>query len=291
MRNCLSIVKRSSFLMLLLTGCASQIMLHPKTARQDAIEHPVDPLRNGDRPEVITVTNQYGRRLTGWVFASPTNHGVVLVGDGNATGLVHTYDYNRFLLHRGFNVVVLSYQGFDANEGRASLDSLPGDVAAFYSFCQQRFPGEPIALVAESMSTAPFFGFASHHSEIAGLVLEGMVDPKTVALSKVNEWWLFYPFYPSSFVVASLIGASVPRELSVQRALKRHPAIPALFIHHPNDRVTPYGNAHRIFEQYPGPKELIILHTEHSLVNHMTANSDPAVCGKITGFLKEKLSR
>jgi hypothetical protein len=139
MRNCLSIVKRSSFLMLLLTGCASQIMLHPKTARQDAIEHPVDPLRNGDRPEVITVTNQYGRRLTGWVFASPTNHGVVLVGDGNATGLVHTYDYNRFLLHRGFNVVVLSYQGFDANEGRASLDSLPGMWPHFIVFASSGF--------------------------------------------------------------------------------------------------------------------------------------------------------
>jgi fermentation-respiration switch protein FrsA (DUF1100 family) len=291
MKNFGLTIKRSSFLILLLTGCASQIMLHPKTARQDAIEHPVDPLRNGDQPEVITVTNKFGHRLTGWVFASPTNHGVVLAGDGNATGIAHTYDYNRFLLHRGFNVVVLSYQGYDDNEGRANLDSLSGDVGAFYHFCQTRFAGEPIALVAESMSTAPFLCFASRHPEIAGMVLEGMVDPKRVALSKVNEWWLFYPFYPSSFVVASLIGASVPADLSVQQALKPRPAIPALFIHHPKDRVTPYGDARRIFEKYTGPKELILLRTEQLFVNHMTANSDSSVCGKIIGFLKENLGR
>src|SRR5437588_6808325 len=98
--------------LLLLNGCATQVLLHPDTARTAAANRPVIPGSYGDHPEFITVTNQNGCRLTGWVFFSPTNHGVILVGDGNATGIAHTYEYNRYIMNKGFNGLVLSYQGF-----------------------------------------------------------------------------------------------------------------------------------------------------------------------------------
>src|SRR5260221_7219144 len=151
--------------LLFLNGCATKVLLHPDTARKAAAQRPVHPGSFGDHPEFITVTNQNGCRLTGWGFFSPTNHGVILVGDGNATGIAQTYEYNRYLMNNGFNVLVLSYQGFDANGGKADMKSLYGDVETFYSFCRERFPGQPIALMAESISTAPFFCFASNHPE------------------------------------------------------------------------------------------------------------------------------
>src|SRR5437867_1337874 len=157
---------------LLLTGCATQIFLHPDIARRAFADRPVDPTAYHHRPEIITVTSATGHRLTGWLFSSETNRGIVLVGDGNATGMAHTYEYNRFLLNQGFNVLILSYQGFDTNDGPADTKSLVGDVETFYQYCRARFRGQPIALEAESISTAPFFVCASHHPEISAVIFE-----------------------------------------------------------------------------------------------------------------------
>src|SRR5258706_750604 len=272
--------------LLILNGCATQALLHPDTARKAAAKRTVGPGAYGDHPEFITVTNQNGCRLTGWGFFSPTNRGVVLVGDGNATGIAQTYEYNRYLMNKGFNVLVLSYQGFDANEGKANIKSLYGDVETFYSFCRERFPGQPIALMAESISTAPFFCFASNHPELAALVVEAMVDPKSVAFAKLNDWWLFYPFYPLTIGAAWLISAGVPDNLDVQRALQIPSNVPALFIHHPGDKITPYRIARRIFDKYQGPKQWVTLEKKHSWERHMTAGYDLEIQAEIVHFLR-----
>ena len=275
--------------LLLLNGCATQVLLHPDTARKAAAQRPVIPGSYGDHPEFITITNQNGCRLTGWGLFSPTNHGVILVGDGNATGIAQTYEYNRYLVNQGFNVLVLSYQGFDANEGKADIKSLYGDVEAFYSFCRQRFPGQPIALMAESISTAPFFCLACHHPELAAIVVEAMVDPKSAVFAKLNDWWLFYPFYPLTIGAVCLITAGVPDNLNVQKALQIPSNVPALFIHHPEDKITPYRIARRIFNRYHGPKEWITLEKKHSWERHMTASYDAEIKEEVVRFLKRRL--
>jgi pimeloyl-ACP methyl ester carboxylesterase len=270
----------------LLTGCASTILLHPQIARNAFAHRPTDPVQNGDSPEVVIVINASGHKLFGWAFASPTNHGVVLVGDGNASGIAHTYDYNRHLLHRGFNVVFLSYQGFDANEGKADVHSLFGDVQAFYRACRERFPGQPIALLGESLSAGVFFCFASRHREITCMVLEGAVDLKRVAFTHLYESWLLYPFFPITFPAAVIISAGVPADLNAQNALAREPAVPALFIHHSGDPITPYSDACRIFEGYDGPKEFIVPRIDPARGFHMTGNFDSAVRSRVIRFLQ-----
>ena len=275
---------------LVITGCANQVLLHPDTAREAAAARPVHPSYYGDPPELVTVTNRNNCRLSGWAFFSPTNHGVILVGDGNATGLAQTYDYNRYLVKKGFNIVVLSYQGFDTNEGKADLHSLYTDVESFYELCRQRCPGQPIALMAESISTAPFFCFASHHPEIAAVVLEAMVDPKKVAFAKLNDWWLFYPFYPVTIGAACAISAQVPDDLDTDKALALTGSVPALFIHHPADKLTPYRIAWRIYESYHGHKKWVTLQKDHSWEKHMTASYDQEVNEQVLGFLQESMN-
>jgi len=273
----------------LFTGCATQVLLHPETARRAFAERPVDPATYHHHPEIITVTNACGHRLTGWLFASETNQGVILVGDGNATGMAHTYEYNRFLLDQGFNVLILSYQGFDTNQGNADIKSVVSDVETFYQWCKSRFPGQRIALLAESISTAPFFVCASRHPEISGIVLEALVNPKTVALATANDWWWLYPIYPITVFNTVLISASVPDDLDLRVALKRQPHIPALFIHHPKDRITPYRTARQIYERYQGPKEWISLASQGNSACHMIGCVDPAITGQILAFLRDHL--
>ena len=237
------------------------------------------------------VTNKSGCALIGWCFSAPTNRGVVLVGDGNATPISHTYDYNRFLIERGFSVVILSYQGFDANEGEVALDSLIGDVEAFYDFCTRKFPRQPIAFVAESLSTAPFFSFASRHPEISGLVLEAMVDLKTVAVSKAIDWWPLYPIFLITVPTVTAVYVLVPDELSMEEALERNPQMPALFIHHPEDRVTPYRVARKVYEKYGGPKQFIVLETDRTGEFHVTGAYEADVQEKVISFVQQVLHR
>jgi hypothetical protein len=272
-----------------LSGCATQIFLHPETARRAFVARPVDPATYHDRPEIITVTNATGHRLTGWLFTSETNRGIVLVGDGNATGMAHTYEYNRFLLNQGFNVLILSYQGFDTNDGPANIKSLVSDVESFYQYCRVRFQGQRIALVAESISTAPFFVCASRHPEISAVVLEALVNPRTVAYSQANDIWWIYPIYPTTLLNTFLITCSVPKELDLRTALKRHPQIPALFIHHPRDRITPYRTARKIYQQYEGPKEWLELDYNGNNARHMIASGDEHVTRSILAFLRSRL--
>ena len=180
---------------------------------------------------------------------------------------------------------ILSYQGFDSNDGPADIKSLVDDVETFYQYCRARFAGEPIALVAESISTAPFFVCASHHPEISAVVFEALVNPRTIAYAKANDMWWIYPLYPTTLLNTFLITSAVPPELDLRTALKRHPRIPALFIHHPRDRITPCRTARQIYEQYEGPKEWLLLPYEGNSARHMIATVDPKVTGRILGFL------
>jgi pimeloyl-ACP methyl ester carboxylesterase len=272
-----------------MSGCATRLLLHPDTARKAAAQRPVAPETFGDHPEIVTVTNQNNCRLTGWAFFSPTNHGVIVVGDGNATGIAQTYEYNRYLMNKGFNVLVLSYQGFDSNEGKADINSLYGDVETFYRFCRRRFSDQPIAFMAESISTAPFFCYACHHPEIKALIIEAMVDPRSVAFAKLNDWWLFYPFYPFTIGAAWLVKIGIPDNLKVREALRFSSRVPALFIHHPGDKVTPYRIARRIYADYHGPKQWVTIEKSHSWERHMTASYDLEINEQVLDFLKRCL--
>ena len=275
--------------LLFTNGCATSVLLHPETARKAAAVRPVHPERFGDHPEIITITNQAGCRLAGWLFFSVTNHGVIIVGDGNATGIAQTYEYNRHLLNQGLNVLVLSYQGFDGNDGDADIGSLYGDLKTFYEYCRRRFPHQPIGLMAESVSTSPFFCFASNHPEIKALAVEAMVNLKTVPFAKVNDWWLFYPLYPVTMAAACLVSAGVPQGLSVQKALRHSHEVPILFLHHPRDRVTPFRIARRIFNRYRGPKQWITLQKDLSWENHMTASYEAGTSAEVLKFFKAYL--
>lgn len=276
---------------LFLAGCANIFMLHPQMARLAEAQRPVDPMQFGDSPKIIEVTNAMGKHLAGWVFASPTNHGVVLVGDGNATGIAQTYDYNRYLLHQGFNIVVLSYQGFDANGGTRGLDSLIGDVEAFYQFCRGRFPNEPIALSGESISAGVFFCFVSRHPELAGAVLEGTVDLKRVVYTQLNHTPFLYLLYPITGPLAVFVSSTVPGELSAERALAQHAKVATLFIHHPKDPITPYRDARLIFERYEGEKKFVEPKIEAGKSFHMTGQSYPEIRIEVIEFLRKRLGR
>lgn len=273
--------------LLLATACASRLILDPAEARQWLERKPIDPTRDGHAYETVTVQDAGDRPLRGWLFRSPGDEGVVLVGGGASTAMPHSYDYYRFLVGRGFGVLFLSYQGFDGNPGPARLESLRGDWLAFARYAESRYPGEPLVFLGLSVGgTAGMC--AAAESAPAGLVVDGVMDLERLPYAEVlGRWWL-YPVLPLALLAAAAVSADVPDALDARACAARATA-PVLFVHHPRDRLGPFGHAVDIFLRYAGPKELFVSAVETHRHFHVILAEDPKAQARTLAFLAARL--
>jgi hypothetical protein len=242
-------------------GCSvNDLLIDPDEARATQAVDPVDPAINGDVPREISVLNRTGHKLTGWLFASEGDRGTVLVAGGNGMGTPHTYLYNRFLLRKGFRVLVFSYQGFDQNEGEADIGSVTGDAEAFRAFVAAAYPGEPIGFVGESIGAIA--GLCSVPNGYDAMALEGLVDPKSVAYSIVYANVPAPLSYVLSFVfgpIAAAYEAAVPSELDASECAARHEQTELLFLNQRNDPVSSFELVQQLMALRPDRSALVVL--------------------------------
>jgi hypothetical protein len=278
---------------LTLAGCSvNDLLLEPQEARETQSADPVDPRRNGDRPEEIVVANADGRRLVGWLFAAPGDRGTVLVAGGNGMGIAHTYAYNRFLLGHGFRVLVFSYQGFDGNEGEADIASLPGDAAAFHQAMRRRFPGEPLAFLGESIGAIAGFCDAGA-GDFSGLALEGLIDPKSVADTIIDSYFSSPLSDVMSFTIGRtsvLYSSAVPDTLSADRCSARLDAAEVLFLHQRRDPVAAFATVAHLAELRPRHSTILELPSPPSHA-HLSLAGNAAAQAQVVDFIRSNLER
>jgi hypothetical protein len=276
----------------LLSACSvNDLFLEPREAQQVQAADPVDPRSYGDRPEDVAVANAAHNKLTGWLFSRPDYRGTVLVAGGNGMGIAHTYTYNRFLLGHGFRVLVFSYQGFDGNEGKADINSLAGDAEAFYRYAAERFPGEPIGFLGESIGATAGF-CAAADDEFSAVALEGLIDPKSIAYTITDTW--FSP--PFSYVLtamvrplAGLYAAAVPNELGADNCSARLRQTDVLFLHQRNDPVSAFATIEHLAELRPRHSSVVEL--PHPTRAHLSLGQDIAAQDRVVDFLQAGLAK
>jgi hypothetical protein len=278
---------------LALGACSvNDLLLEPSEARETQAADPVDPRRNGDLPEEIVVRNGAQHKLVGWLFASPGDHGTVLVAGGNGMGIAHTYTYNRFLLGHGFRVLVFSYQGFDDNEGKADIGSLPGDTEAFHSAVLRRFPGEPVAFLGESIGAIAGF-CAAAADDFSALALEGLIDPKSVANTIIDS---YFPS-PLSDVMSFTVGraavfysALVPTSLAADGCSSRLRDTEVLFLHQRQDPVASFATIEHLAHLRPEHSTVVELPRPASHA-HLSLSHDAAAQAQVVGFISGNLAK
>ncbi|MGG7056328.1 alpha/beta hydrolase [Nitrosomonas sp. ANs5] len=277
-------------LVALLTGCASRLMLYPELARSmDAFYQP-PPAPNGYRLQAITVSNDSGHKLRGLLFESEGDIGTVIVSGGNAMSRHHTLEYYRFLLGHGFRVLVISFQGYDDNEGRADLYSLVGDVAAFHSDLKSRYPDERIAYSGHSISSAAGLCLPLRTGKLAAIIVEGAFDPKSIAYTKLKQAWYLWPLFPILLPTALIVSATSPNAFDVTHCINTYSDIPIIFVHHPDDRVTPYRQALSLFSKYRGSKQFLVPQQANPPHYHANLRNDESTQKIIIQFLQTHLS-
>ena len=240
------------------SGCASRLLLVPEGSHRYAGRRP----EKGVEP--VVVENDDGFELGGLLVAVPGDHGTVMVSGGNAMGRHQTYHYTKFLHGHGFRVLVFSFQGYDDNGGGASLSTLLRDATLFHDELRRRFPGEPVVYLASSISTAPALCLPSRRPDLAGVILEGTINIKTIPFAKVRDWWPLWPLAPLTLPFAAGVSLAVPGELSAGSCASEAGNVPALFLHHPRDVMTTYAGARDIYEEYGGPKHFEILDSRNA---------------------------
>jgi hypothetical protein len=280
-------------LALALSGCSvNDLLLEPQEARETQAADPVDPRLNGDLLEEIVVTNAAERRLVGWLFAQAGDRGTVLVAGGNGMGIAHTYAYNRFLIGHGFRVLVFSYQGFDDNEGKADIASLPGDAAAFHAAMRRRFPGEPVAFLGESIGGIAGFCDAAA-GDFSGLALEGLIDPKSVAGTIVDA---YFPS-PLSDVISFTIGRSsvlysamVPDTVSADDCSQRLHSADVLFLHQRRDPVAAFTTIEHLAQLRPRHSTIVELPAPPSHA-HLSLANNAGAQAQVVAFIRGNLAK
>ena len=96
-------------------------------------------------------------------------------------------------------------------------------------------PGEP-----KKISTAPALCLPSQEPGLDGVILEGAINLNTVGFVQIRRIWQLWLLAPFTLPYAAFVSASIPSELSAGRCAKQAGDVPALFLHHKGDVMTPY---------------------------------------------------
>ncbi|SDX99310.1 alpha/beta hydrolase [Nitrosomonas sp. Nm33] len=282
----LVVVTLASFL----GGCATRLMLYPELARRMEARYLPSPISNQHRAKKVMVKNDSGYELHGLLFKAEGDSGTVMVSGGNAMARSHALEYYKFLLGHGFRVLVFSFQGYDENEGRSNLNSLIGDAAAYYTFLKYEYPGEEVAYMGHSISSAVALCLPLRVAVLSAIIVEGVFDPGSIAYSKLKQLWYLFPLYPILLPTAVAVSATIPDELDVAKCVTTYSDIPIIFIHHPDDAVTPFERAFDLFSAYQGDKQFLIPRHPVPPQYHTSLLNDMKIQNEIVRFLQDHLS-
>ncbi|WP_074903011.1 alpha/beta hydrolase [Nitrosomonas communis] len=286
----LSIVIIVAILVSFLGGCATKLMLYPEMARRIEARYLPSSLSNQHRVKKVRVRNDSGYELHGLLFEAEGDSGTVMVSGGNAMPRSHTLEYYRFLLGHGFRVLVFSFQGYDENQGRSDLNSLVGDAAAYYAYLKSEYPGEEVAYMGHSISSAVALCLPLRVAALSAIVVEGSLDPKSIAYTKLKQLWYLFPLYPILLPTAVVVSITVPDKLDVAECVTAYSNIPITFVHHPDDVVTPFEQAFDLFSTYQGNKQFLIPRYSMPPQYHTSLLNDVTIQNEIVRFLQDHLS-
>jgi fermentation-respiration switch protein FrsA (DUF1100 family) len=201
--------------------------------------------------ESVQFSNAFGRRLHGWYIPAEKPQGSVVLFHGNAGNMGDFLVYAQLLHKRGFNALLMDYQGFGQSQGSATVLSLEADGLAGCDWMLGRQPpGGKIAVMGVSLGTTVALAVAAQRESVAGVVLEGSFIPRAELRKKVGTLGL---------PLAAIIQTAIPRGLDAAARIDKLAGRPVLFIHGGRDRTTHLESGAGLYEAAPGPRWMWVL--------------------------------
>ncbi len=209
--------------------------------------------------------------------AEPDPPATVLIHHGSVFNRAAYFAYYSLLHDLGCHVLIYDYRGFGESPGAASLATLLSDADAMLAYLQGQpeLSGGRIVLFGISLGTLPALAHAARAPRgVVGVMLDGSFELESLP--------------PASFAVVGVL--PVPEVLA--SLYDNHPeleptqyarriTLPKLFIHSPQDLVTPLVGAQRLFELAPAPSQWCEVFGGHLLSSVL----DPCYADCVAHFL------
>ena len=221
--------------------------------------HPVAAPKNL-AAEQVTFPSSSGATIHGWLVASSTNRGVVILQHGIHADKSTLVERARFLSKAGYAVLLFDFQAHGESVGKQmTLGRLEGrDSQAAVEFAKKRFPGQPIGVIGVSLGAAAAV-LADPPLDVQALVLETMYPTVVDAVKDRIEMRLGPPGRClSPLLTAQLkwrIGCS-PDDLRPMVCVEKITA-PKLFLIGTKDRETKFSESQEMFQRAAAPKTFV----------------------------------
>jgi pimeloyl-ACP methyl ester carboxylesterase len=219
------------------------------------------PSQFGLAYESVEINDSAGYTIYGWFIPADNAPATVLISHGALFNRSLLPPYYLLLHDLGYNVMVYDYQGFGDSPGLADLGTLIPDADAALQYVQgMSEPGtERIVLFGVSLGTLPTLAQAARSPDrVVAIVFEGSFVPESLP-----PWALpLVGVIPLPEVVEK-VAAEYP-ELDPYNYIE-HITLPKLFIHSPQDLVTPLFGAKQLYELAPEPKQFVEVSGGHGL--------------------------
>jgi uncharacterized protein len=214
-----------------------------------------DPHNAGLHYELVRYPSLNGKQLTSMLFRTEREpKGIAVHLHGNFANVSNHFPLSVFLLGRGFDLLVVDYQGFGASEGRPSPKNTVEDGIASVRYAASVDRGGGVVLFGQSIGAAVASAVAAEEPLVRAVVLEaGFTRYRTITKTVMKRSWLTWP---AAFVFPPLF---VRREWDPVDYVGRIAPRPVLIVHGTADGTIPVGMARELFAAAKEPKELWII--------------------------------
>ncbi|MCH9689972.1 MAG: lysophospholipase [Gammaproteobacteria bacterium] len=184
--------------------------------------------------------------LNAWYKPAAKKNPTLIIFHGNAGHIGGRMPLARYLIQRGFGVLLLEYRGYGGNRGRPTEQGFYEDARAGIRYLSQKnAPVQHLLLYGESLGTGVATKMAEEYPNVCGLILQ---SPYT-SLTSLGQY--HYPWIPIT---------PWDKFDSLSRMKKIH--VPLLILHGTEDTVIPYQEGETLFRAANQPKQWVRLQSQ-----------------------------
>jgi pimeloyl-ACP methyl ester carboxylesterase len=238
------------------------------------------PADFGFEYEEIALPVGEGRSIVAWHVFAERPRALVLILPGSDSNKGRYAEALPLLVPRGYECVLIDYEGYGNSPGEPSLAHTVDDAYAAVAYALSRNPNTVVFAV--SLGT-PLAVRVAADFDLKGIILDGtfvaeheaalwLVQNGDTTFGGIANWW---------------VEKQAPEAFDILKYIRRVQE-PKLFMHSPEDEVTPYAGGRMVFDAAPEPKEFWDMRGGHG---QMIRLDTAAYEARVTGFIESVIGR
>lgn len=200
--------------------------------------------------EDVYFSSSDGIRLNGWYIPAKDSRATVLFCHGNAGNISHRIEVIYLFCKLGLSVFIFDYRGYGRSQGSPSEEGLYRDAEAAYKYLieKRNLRQESIVVYGKSIG-------ANVAVELCSKVRPAALISESAFTSALDMGKKLFPFLPIKWFISIKYDAlSKIKDITV----------PKLIIHSKDDRIIPFKQGRKLFEEAPEPKEFYPMRGGHN---------------------------